>query len=159
MSLQIATAEKLAELTKQDPSNKEWKVVETTNLLHLGDTLLRMNSAMDALQRLETAFNKMAVTTPGASADADRRMALGLILLAQTRKALGEKEHEECRKAVQLLEPIRSSDPTNDYTQDLWTRAHLCLGQRDLVQESIAWLAQIGYRRSDYLRSLSQNTN
>jgi hypothetical protein len=31
---------------------------------------------------------------------------------------------------------------TNDHIQDFWTRAHLCLGQRAQVQETIAWLGQ-----------------
>ena len=157
LALQQATANKLAELTNQDSSNKEWRVVETTNLLHLGDTLLRLGRPAEARLQLEMVFEKTRASSPGSNTDADRRMAFGLILLAQARKALGEESKEECRKAVGILTPIQSIDPTNDYTQDLWTRAHLCLGQRDQVQKTIEWLAQIGYRRFDYLSFLSEN--
>ena len=156
LALQLANAEKFAELTEQDLSNREWKMLETTNLLRLGDTLIRLGRPAEAVQPLELVFKKLQASPPGIAVDIDQRMAHSYILLAQANRAVGGKTDEECRKAKKILDPLHAADPTNDYTQDLWVRAHLCLGQRDQAQETITWLARIGYRRFDYLQFLSQ---
>jgi hypothetical protein len=151
--LQIATAERLAELIRQDPSNKDWALLETSNLLHLAQTLIRQARDEEARQRLEIAIDKLSRSRSGA--DADRGLALGLILRAQMRTIGDEKAMEDCREAIRLLAPIRAGDPTSAYTLDLWVRANLCGGHRDQVQDAITWLTRIGYKDSDYLRVLS----
>jgi tetratricopeptide (TPR) repeat protein len=155
LTLQTAAAEKYADLTRQDSSNKEWRMIETINLLHLGDTLLRLKRPMDARQRLDMAFDRMRASPIGAGADTDQRAAQGFILLANVKTALGEKKEADCAKAIDILTPYQAADSTDDYTQDLWARAHLCLGQPDQARKAIAWLKQIGYRRFDYLEYLS----
>ena len=154
--LQTATADRLSQLTKQDISNRDWRVVEESNLLFLGDTLLHLNHSEEARHRLETALNEMRASTSSTNPDADHRLALGLILLSQIKKISGEETTEECQSAIDLLKSIRAKDPTNSHIQDLWVRAHFCLGKGDDVKETVKWLEKINYRRSSYLTFLSK---
>jgi len=84
--------------------------------------------------------------------------ARSLVGLAEVRVALGERAAalEACREAITTLQPLIRLDAHNYETQDLWVRAHICVGEGDKVAATRQWLAQIGYRQAGYLRFLSQ---
>jgi DNA-binding winged helix-turn-helix (wHTH) protein/tetratricopeptide (TPR) repeat protein len=160
LDLQTATATGLASLTRLDPANQAWLLLESANLLNLGESLLRLDRPQEARARFETALNRMRQGAGQArgKAELEQKKARGLVGLAQARFALGEHAAalEACREVIAILQPLVHIDAHNYYTQDLWVRSHLCVGQGNQVTAAIQWLSQIGYRQEGYIRLLSQ---
>ena len=77
--------------------------------------------------------------------------------LAQARLALGEHASalEECREAITILQPLVVADAHDYWTEDLWVRSHVCIGQENEARDASEWLARIGYRQGSYRRFLS----
>ena len=135
-------------------------LLESANLLNLGESLLRLGRAQEARQRFQTALDRMRQGAGQArgTTELEQKKARGLVGLAQARFALGEHAAalEACQEAITVLQPLVHSDAHDFYTQDLWVRSHLCAGQGDQVRAATQWLAQIGYRQAGYIRLLSQ---
>lgn len=161
MELQTATATSLASLTRLDPANQAWMLLESTNLLHLAENLLRTGRPQEARERFQMALDRMmqhAARQSRGTTELKQRIALGLLGLAQAQQVLGQHAAaiEACQEAITILQPLVQID-THDYsTQDLWVRSHLCVGEADRVTAARQWLTQIGYRQADYMHFLSQ---
>jgi eukaryotic-like serine/threonine-protein kinase len=160
MELQTATATGLTSLTRLDPANQAWMLLESRNLLNLAESLLRLGRPQEALERFQTALDTMhqAAGQSRGSTELKQKMALGLLGLARARLALEQHTAalEACQEAITILQPLVRIDVHNYYTQDLWVRSHLCVGQGDQVAPVEEWLTQIGYRQADYVHLLAQ---
>jgi DNA-binding winged helix-turn-helix (wHTH) protein/tetratricopeptide (TPR) repeat protein len=160
LELQTSTATGLADLTRLDPTNQAWMLLESANLLNLGESLLRLGRPQEARERFQAALDKMRHGTGQASGktELEQKKARGLIGLAQARLDLGEHAAalQSCQEAIAILQPLVHNDAHDYYTQDLWVRSHLCVDQGDQVTAANRWLAQIGYRQAGYIRLLSQ---
>jgi tetratricopeptide (TPR) repeat protein len=160
LDLQTATVTGLASLTSLDPANQAWMLLESANLLNLGESLLRLGRPQEASARFQTALDRIrqAAGQARGETEIEQKQARGLVGLAQARAALGEHAAalEACRQAIVILQPLVHSDAHNYNTQDLWVRSHLCAGQGDQVAAASRWLAQIGYRQAGYIRLVSQ---
>jgi len=160
LDLQTATATGLASLTRLDPANQTWMLLESANLLNLGEGLLRLGRPQEARERIQTALNRMRLGAGQArgKTELEQKKARGLVGLAHARLALGEHPAalQACQEAIAILQPLVRIDAHDYNTQDLWVRSHLCVGQGDQVTAASQWLAQIGYRQAGYLRLLSQ---
>jgi len=159
LELQTATAAGLANLTRLDPANRGWVLLESFNLLHEADSLLRLGRPREALERFQAALEKLRADAGQlhSSTELQRDEALGLLGIASTRFALGDHTAAlaACRQAIGILQPLARIDIHNYSTQDLWIRSHLCVGEPAQVTGARQWLAQIGYRQADYVRLLS----
>jgi DNA-binding winged helix-turn-helix (wHTH) protein/tetratricopeptide (TPR) repeat protein/energy-coupling factor transporter ATP-binding protein EcfA2 len=160
LNLQIAAAAALARLTALDPTNLTGILIESANLINLGDTLLRVGRQRDAQEKLQKALDGLRRMT-GRARDAKefrQKVARGLVGLAQVHLALEDRTAalEACREAITTLQPLTRTDARNYETQDLWVRAHICVKEGDKVAATRQWLAQIGYRQAGYVRFLSQ---
>jgi DNA-binding winged helix-turn-helix (wHTH) protein/tetratricopeptide (TPR) repeat protein len=160
LNLQIAIATDLARLTTLDPANLTGMLIEAANLTNLAETLLRMGRPREAAERLQKALDAIRRGTGQARGPREfqQKVARSLVGLAEVRVALGERAAalEACREAITTLQPLIRLDAHNYETQDLWVRAHICVGEGDKVAATRQWLAQIGYRQAGYLRFLSQ---
>ncbi len=160
LDLQIATAAGLADLTSLDPVNQAWQLLESTNLLNLSECLLRLGRLAEARVRFQSVLDRMRQGSglERSSPEVRQRLARGLVGLAQVQLALGERAAAltSCHQAIAILQPVARTAGHDYYTQDLWVRSHLCVGQVDQVSAASRWLAQIGYRQADYIRSLAQ---
>jgi eukaryotic-like serine/threonine-protein kinase len=160
LNLQTATAASLAKLTHLDPTNQDWVSVELANLLHLGESLLRLGRPQEARDRLQNVLDRMrkAKNSLHRNAQFDEPMAFALIDFGQAQRALGNEAEalRACYEAIEIVQPLVRAD-TRDYDiQDPWIRAHLCVGQRESVTSNMGWLHLIGYRQPSYLRSVLQ---
>jgi DNA-binding winged helix-turn-helix (wHTH) protein/tetratricopeptide (TPR) repeat protein/archaellum biogenesis ATPase FlaH len=160
LELQTATATGLASLTRLDPANQAWMLLESANLLNLGESLLLLGRPQEASERFQSALDRMREAGGHARGETEieQKQARGLVGLAQARVALGERAAalEACRQAITILQPLVHSDAHDYNTQDLWVRSHLCVDEGDQVAAAHQWLAQIGYRQAGYIRLLSQ---
>lgn len=157
LALQKETADKLAVLTRENPTNAVWRQVETANAIFLGETLLRMGQVSEARQHLKQILES-ADSRMGKDVVFAQHLTLGLLFLSEAEKRLGHQEEAQkyCRQVVNLLQPIIAVDGKRFSVQDSWVRAHICLGETDKVSESVKWLAKIGYKRPSYVRFISK---
>jgi tetratricopeptide (TPR) repeat protein len=160
LNLQTATATDLARLTNLDPANQAWMLLESANLMNLAESLVRLGRLQEAREQVQKALDRMRGGTGQVrgTTELEQKRARGLVGLAQVRLALGEQAAalQSCQEAIAILQPLLHIDAHNYYTQDLWVRTHLCVGQGAQVSATKQWLAQIGYRQAGYLRFLLQ---
>jgi tetratricopeptide (TPR) repeat protein len=160
LDLETAAAVDLARLTKLDPANQAWMLLESVNLINLGESLLRLGRPQEAGERFQAALDRMRQGAGQArgNSELEQKMARSLIGLAQVRLAQREPAaaQEACQEAIAVLQPLAHSDIHNYYAQDLWVRSHLCAGQGGRVIAAREWLSRIGYGQAGYLRFLSQ---
>jgi tetratricopeptide (TPR) repeat protein len=160
VDLETATATGLATLTRLDPANQAWMLLESSNLLNLAESLLRLGHTQEARERFETALDRMhqAARQSHGTPELQQKMARGLLGLAQARNALRQQAAamEACQEAITILQPLVHIDTHNYATQDLWVRSHVCVGESGQVDAAKEWLTQIGYRQADYMHLLSQ---
>lgn len=160
LDLQTATAAGLANLTSLDPANQAWMLLECSNLLNLGENLLRLGRPREAREQFQKVLDRLRLGSGQAHGNAERQQktARGLIDLAQAQLALGDQAAAltSCQQAIAILQPAARLDEHDYFTQDLWVRSHLCVGQADQVGAASQWLAQIGYRQAEYIRLTSQ---
>lgn len=160
LNQQTAMADALAQLTTSDPTNLRAMLIEAANLTNLGDTLLRLGRPRESAQMLQKALEEMRGASGRAKAakELQQKVARALVGLAQARLALGDRTAalDACHEAITTLQPLVLPDAHNYKTQDLWVRAHICVGEGATVAATKEWLARIGYRQAGYLRFLSQ---
>ncbi|MDG5496525.1 winged helix-turn-helix domain-containing protein [Niveispirillum sp. BGYR6] len=152
LTLQQETAEKLAGLTRENPSNAMWRQVEIANNISMGETLLRMGAVVDAREHLRRVL-AMADDRMRGDPTIVHNLSLGFILLSETEAALGKAAEAKraCQDAINLLHPLIAVDQKKFSIQDVWVRGHICLGLSNQVSDSIKYLELIGYRRRGYL--------
>jgi DNA-binding winged helix-turn-helix (wHTH) protein/tetratricopeptide (TPR) repeat protein len=160
LDLQMATAAGLAELTRLDPSNQAWMLLECGNLLNLGENLLSLDRPQEAREHFQAALERLR-HSPGQTRDNNElqsKIARALVDLAQAQLALADHPgaRASCQEAIITLQPLVQLDAHDYYTQELWVRSHVCVGQREQISAASQWLTRIGYRQAGYIHSLPQ---